>query len=60
MLLEEIAEILVQAGLDHIKLIGTKTVLATVPSTKQELINLLKKLGFEGRLVMEGMVLEFQ
>lgn len=58
--LEEIVEILVQSGLDHIKSIGTKTVLTTVSSTKQELIHELKKMGFEERLAMEGMVLEFQ
>lgn len=59
-LLEEVIEMLVQAGLAHIKSIGTKIVLTTVPSTKKELIHVLKKLGFEERVVLEGMVLEFQ
>lgn len=58
--LEEIVEILVQAGSDHIKTIGTKSVLTIVRSTKQELIDALKKMGFEERLTMEGMILEFR
>jgi ribosomal protein S18 acetylase RimI-like enzyme len=56
---EEVVEMLVKAGLDHIKSIGTKTVLTTVPSTKRELIHALKKLGFRERIAFEGMVLEF-
>lgn len=59
MMLQEIVELLVQAGLDHIKSGGAKTVLTTVPSTNQELIRRLKNLGFEEHLVVEGMVLEF-
>lgn len=56
---EEVVEMLVQAGLDHIKSIGTKTVLTTVSSKKKELIHALKKLGFKERVILESMVLEF-
>ncbi len=59
MMLQEIVESLVQAGLDHIKSGGAKTVLTTVPSKNQELIKRLKNLGFEEHLVAQGMVLEF-
>jgi len=53
-----IEEELIRVGVNYLKLSGTKTVLATVPLTSEELIERLGNLGFKKRFVMEGMVLE--
>jgi ribosomal protein S18 acetylase RimI-like enzyme len=53
-----IEEELVRMSANYVKSSGTKTVLVTVPLKKEELIKRLRALGFEKRLVMEGMVLE--
>lgn len=55
---EGVGEELVRMGTDFVKSSGTKTVLLTIQSEKEELVKRLRALGFKKRLVMEGMVLE--
>lgn len=57
---KEIEDLLIYAGVDHIKKVGTNKIIATTLSTKQELIEKMKQLGFKKSLEMEGMVLEFK
>jgi len=58
MVSKRIEEELIRVGANYLKSSGTKTVLATVPLTNEELIERLENLGFKKRFVMEGMVLE--
>jgi ribosomal protein S18 acetylase RimI-like enzyme len=51
-------EELIRVSINYFKPSGTKTVLVTVPLTREELLKRLESLGFKKRLVMEGMVLE--
>ncbi len=54
-----IEEMLIFAGVNHIKNVGANRIIATTLSTKQELMEKMKQLGFKKGLEMEGMVLEF-
>jgi ribosomal protein S18 acetylase RimI-like enzyme len=55
-----IEDILIYAGVDHIKNGGASRIIATALSTRQELVEKMKQLGFKKSLEMEGMVLEFK
>jgi len=56
--LNEIEKALINAAIDQIRQCGTKRILATVPTMRQELIETLKNLGFRKHLETEGMSLE--
>jgi ribosomal protein S18 acetylase RimI-like enzyme len=58
--LSGIEEALVTAALEEIRQCGTKGVVATVSTSKQELIEIMTNLGFKKYLEMEGMFLEFE
>jgi len=53
-----IEEELIKVSMNHVESSGTKTLLITVPLTKEDLFKRLKALGFKELFVMEGMVLE--
>lgn len=53
--LSRIEEALINAAIDQIKQCGTKKILATVSTTRQELIETLIHLGLRKHLEMEGM-----
>jgi len=55
---EGVREELVRMSANCFKPFGIETILATVPLKNEELANGLRALGFEKRLIMEGMVLE--
>ena len=55
---EGVGENLVRMSANCVRPFEIKTVLATVPLNKEELVKRLRALGFEKRLVMEGMALE--
>jgi ribosomal protein S18 acetylase RimI-like enzyme len=54
-----IEDMLIYAGVNHIKKVGTNKVMVTALSKRQRLIERMEQLGFTKSLEMEGMVLEF-
>ena len=56
----EIETALINAAIDQIRQGGTKRILATVPTRRQELIETLTNLGFKKYREMEGMFTEFK
>lgn len=55
-----IEEMLVYAAASKVKQAGTEKVIGTASAQKPELIAAMMKLGFERRLELDGMVVEFQ
>jgi mycothiol synthase len=55
-----IGEALITAALEEIRQCGAKGIVATVSTSKQELIEIMTNLGFKKYLEMEGMFLEFE
>lgn len=52
-----IVEEVIRESVNQFKSSGAKTILAIVPQTKEQLIEILETMGFKKRLVMEGMVI---
>lgn len=59
MRLKGIEEMLIYAGAERIKKVGTNKVTVTTLLTRQELIERMKQMGFKEFLEMEAMILEF-
>jgi N-acetylglutamate synthase-like GNAT family acetyltransferase len=53
-----VEELLICAGVNAVKSVGAKKVLASVSLRRQELISAMRRCGFKEKFVVDGMVLE--